>query len=104
MVELVDTHDLPAACLTAVRAGRLKIVMYYVYAIKSLKKKYVYIGISDDPNRRISQHNKGYNRTTKPYTPFGVIVIEKFDSREAARKREKFLKSGIGREYLKKLD
>ncbi|EKD49236.1 MAG: hypothetical protein ACD_63C00213G0006 [uncultured bacterium] len=75
--------------------------MYYVYALKSLKNVYIYVGISDNPRRRIEQHNKGYNKTTKSYRPFQIIMIEKYDSRIEARKREKYLKSGCGKEYLK---
>ena len=78
--------------------------MYYVYALKSLKKFYIYVGISDNPRRRINQHNKGYNKTTRAYKPFKVILIEKFCSRIEARKREKYLKSGSGKEFLKKIE
>ncbi|MCB0823881.1 MAG: GIY-YIG nuclease family protein [Bacteroidales bacterium] len=77
--------------------------MYYVYAIKSLNRNYIYVGISDNPDRRINQHNSGYERTTKPYRPFKTILIEMFVSRVEARKREKYLKSGAGKEFLKTL-
>ncbi len=75
--------------------------MYYVYAIKSFYRNYIYVGISDNPKRRIEQHNKGYNKTTKPYLPFNILLIEQFDNRKIARKREKYLKSGCGKEFLK---
>ena len=68
-----------------------------------MKKSYIYIGISDNPLRRIEQHNKGYNRTTKPYIPFKIILLEKYKNRKEARKREIYLKSGTGKEYLKNL-
>ncbi len=77
--------------------------MYYVYAIRSEKRPYIYVGISDEPKRRIEQHSKGYNRTTKPYAPFKILAIESFADRVEARKREKYLKSGAGKEYLKTL-
>ena len=77
--------------------------MYFVYAIKSTIRNYIYIGITNDLSRRINQHNKGYNKTTKPYRPFKLIYKEKLSDRKEARIREKFLKSGIGREFLKKL-
>jgi putative endonuclease len=75
--------------------------MYYVYVIKSFNRNYIYVGISDDPNRRINHHNSGYNRTTKPYLPFKTILIEEHQNRLEARKREKYLKSGFGKEFLK---
>jgi putative endonuclease len=77
--------------------------MYFVYAIKSEIRTYIYVGISDNPSRRIQQHNKGYEKTTKPYRPFKLILIEEFPDRTSARKREKYLKSGIGKEYLKSI-
>ena len=76
--------------------------MYYTYAIKSLKRNYIYIGITNDLDRRFKQHNKGYNRTTKPYKPFQIILTEKFKTRQEAREREKYLKSGCGKELIKK--
>lgn len=77
--------------------------MYYTYALKSLSRNYIYVGISDNYTRRINQHNSGKNKTTKPYLPFKTIFIEKFDSRMAARKKEKYLKSGSVKEFLKSL-
>ncbi len=77
--------------------------MYYVYAITSLSRNYTYIGLTNDPDRRFHQHNQGYNRTTKPYSPFKLILLESFPSREMAREREKHLKTGVGREFLKNI-
>ncbi len=75
--------------------------MYYLYIIKSIQRNYKYVGISDNPERRINQHNKGYNRTTKPYAPFETVLIEKFENRNLARTQEKYYKSGVGREKIK---
>ena len=77
--------------------------MYYVYAIKSLNRNYLYVGISRDVERRLKEHNRGYNRTTKPYKPFILLYSEQFETRKQAREREKYLKSGAGKEYLKSL-
>jgi putative endonuclease len=76
---------------------------YYVYAISSEKRKYIYVGISDNPNRRVEQHNNGKEKTTKPYLPFKTILVEKYNSRQEARNREKYLKSGIGKDFLRKI-
>jgi len=77
--------------------------MYFVYALKSLNRNYIYIGISDNLKRRIKQHNRGYNKTTNPYKPFYILLIEKYMTRPEARRREKYLKSGCGKEYLKSI-
>ena len=76
--------------------------MYYVYAIKSLTRNYIYVGLTNNIERRILQHNKGENRTTKAYMPFIMIYSEKFETRNDARTKERYLKSGIGKEFLKK--
>ncbi len=77
--------------------------MYFVYAIKSLIKQYVYVGLTNNPQRRISQHRQGKEQTTKPYRPFEIKLIETYNNRAEARKREKYLKSGVGKEWLKSL-
>ena len=76
-------------------------LMIFVYAISSLSRNYIYVGLTDNIERRFSEHNNGYNKTTKPYIPFKLIVSESFPTRIEARAREKYLKSGIGKEYLK---
>ncbi len=75
--------------------------MYYVYAIKSLERTYIYVGMTDNVERRLDQHNKGQNLSTKAYTPFKLIYVESHTTRIEAREREKYLKSGIGKEFLK---
>lgn len=77
--------------------------MYFTYVISSLNKKYIYVGISNNVNRRLNEHNIGYNKTTKPYRPFEIILIEEFKTRKEARTMEKYLKSGCGKEFLKTL-
>ena len=77
--------------------------MYYTYAIKSNKKNYIYVGLTNNPDRRISEHNSKKEKTTRSYAPFITILVEKYESRIEARKRETYLKSGIGKEYLKSL-
>jgi len=77
--------------------------MYFVYALKSEGFNYIYVGITDDLERRLSQHNKGYNKSTKPYLPFRLFYSEKFDTRPEARTREIFLKNASGKRYLRKI-
>ncbi len=77
--------------------------MFYVYAISSNSRKYIYVGITNNLDRRIDEHNKGYNKTTRAYRPFKLILAERFAFRSAAREREKYLKGGSGKEFLKKL-
>lgn len=79
--------------------------MYYVYVIKSEKDGNV--GFTENLERRISEHNSGKTKSTKGYIPWILVYKEIYTTREKARSREKFLKSGIGKtiikEYLKNL-
>jgi len=75
--------------------------MFYTYAIKSIKKNYIYVGLTNNINRRIKEHQMGFNKTTKPYLPFKIILQEQYSTRTEARQREKYLKSGCGKEFLK---
>jgi len=78
--------------------------MHYVYAISSLNRNYIYVGSIKILKARFERHNKGREKTTKPYLPFKLIFIEEVDGlRTEARKREKYWKSGIGKEKLKTL-
>jgi putative endonuclease len=77
--------------------------MFFVYAIRSKSHNYIYVGLSNNYERRLKEHNNGYERTTKPYCPFELILVEEFQTRLEARKREKYLKSGIGKAFLKSL-
>lgn len=77
--------------------------MFYIYAIKSLVRNYIYIWLTNNIKRRINEHNSGRNKTTKPYKPFELIYSAKFEKRTDAREKEKYLKSGSGKEFLKEL-
>ena len=76
---------------------------YFVYALKSQKYNRIYVGISKDPERRLKEHNKSDTKSTKYYKPWILIYKKSIGSRIEARKEEKRLKSGSGREFLKSL-
>ena len=75
--------------------------MFYVYVISSEKRKYIYVGLTNNVERRIGEHNQGKEKTTRPYAPFRTILVESHPTRIEARKREKYLKSGVGKEFLR---
>ena len=74
-----------------------------VYALKSIGRNYLYIGMTNDLVRRKMQHDSGRERTTRAYAPFQLLYAEEHNNRSDARKQEKYLKSGTGREWLKNL-
>jgi putative endonuclease len=49
--------------------------------------------MTNNLEKRIKEHNNGYEKTTKPYTPFKLIYKEELETRPEARIREKYFKS-----------
>ena len=76
--------------------------MYYTYIIQSKKTNKLYVGYSADLEIRIQQHNKGEVRATKNGKPWKLIYYEACLDKKDAVKREKQLKTGFGRAYLKR--
>ncbi|HBU28010.1 TPA: endonuclease [Candidatus Uhrbacteria bacterium] len=75
--------------------------MITVYALLSEFDGTLYIGMCKDLDRRLSEHNSGRNRSTKHKRPFRVILTETHPDFIVGRIREKWLKSGEGRRYIK---
>ena len=75
--------------------------MYYTYVITSLKTEKWYTGTTGDLRKRFNEHNKGKIFSTKSRGPFKIIYYEACISQKDAYAREKFLKSGMGKRYLK---
>jgi len=78
---------------------------YYAYILKSLKDGKCYTGITNDLIRRINQHQLGDEATPSTLNrgPFKLIHAEECENRLVARKREKYWKSGYGRELRERL-
>ena len=77
--------------------------MYFVYALKSEERNYIYVGLTENVTRRFEEHQTGKNKITKPYRPFKLIYSETFSTRPEARIKEIFLKTGMGKEFLRNL-
>ena len=78
--------------------------VFKVYAIKSINRNYIYVGQTSNIEDRLKRHNKGYEKTTRAYKPFRLIYTENCETRTIAREREKYFKSGVGKEFLKKVE
>ncbi|MBM3248279.1 MAG: GIY-YIG nuclease family protein [Candidatus Omnitrophica bacterium] len=76
--------------------------MFYVYQLYSQKDKGFYIGYTTNIEGRIKKHNNGEVISTKDRRPLLEIYREGYISEKDAKGREKFLKSGAGRRFLKK--
>ena len=83
--------------------GYNKLVMYYVYLLENENDKSWYIGFTTNIKERVDAHNQGKGgRTTKLKADWKLIYHEMYLDKMDAIGREKFLKSGSGRRYLKK--
>ena len=66
--------------------------MVYLYILKSKKDNNLYIGSTNNIERRISEHNNGLVTSTKSRKPFELIYFEGYKIEKDARLREKNLK------------
>jgi len=77
---------------------------FVVYILYSKKFQIHYVGYTSNLISRFKSHNelstKGF---TYKYRPWVVIHLEFFDSKNLAIKREKWFKSGAGRDYIKSI-
>ena len=73
----------------------------YILVSKQQPQRY-YIGLTDDLERRLKEHNKAKAGYTKRYAPWKVETHIIFSDKELAETFEKYLKSGSGNAFLKK--
>jgi len=75
----------------------------YVYVLKSKKDGSLYVGSTKNIRKRLQQHNRGHNSSTKAKLPWILVMTEEYDDKSLALKREKFLKSGKGKQVIRNL-
>ncbi len=75
--------------------------MYYVYVLLSKNDNLFYTGFTTNIERRVNEHNAGQQISTKHRGPFDIVYYEFCLIKEDAIAREKYLKSGMGKKYLK---
>ena len=68
--------------------------------MQSLKDDNLYIGLTSDFKRRVEEHKRGYNFSTKFRLPFKVIYFEGCLDQKDAKRRELYLKTTQGRRFL----
>ena len=77
--------------------------MFYIYCLQSEKiKEELYFGYTNNLKRRLVEHNKGQTQSNKRYLPWKLIYYEVCLSEVDAKRREKYLKTSIGRRMFKK--
>jgi len=75
--------------------------MFYTYILYSLKDRKLYTGFTQDLKKRIDEHSNGYNFSTRHRRPFKLIYYEASEFGEDCEAREKYLKTGPGKRFLK---
>jgi len=75
--------------------------MFFTYILKSKKDKKMYTGYTNDLRKRFNQHNSSEVYSTKNRGPFNLIYYEACLNEQDAKSREKYLKTGMGKRYLK---
>jgi len=75
--------------------------MFYTYVLRSKRDKKLYTGFTDDLRRRLVKHNKGLVLATKDRLPVELVYYEACLDKYKALKREKYFKTGFGRNFLK---
>jgi putative endonuclease len=73
---------------------------YYVYVLQNKTKNYIYIGYTENLQKRFAHHNSNRARATKPYQPLELIHYEAYRNKKDAKRRELYLKTNRGRTTL----
>jgi putative endonuclease len=74
---------------------------FYTYVLKSEKTGTFYTGATSNLKKRLEEHNKGKVYYTRNKTPVKLIYCEACLNKEDAYRRERYLKTGMGKRYLK---
>ena len=76
-------------------------IMFYTYVLLSETDDNLYIGFTDDLQRRLEEHQQGAVESTAHRRPLRLIYYEACLNPKDAIKREKYFKTGFGRGFLK---
>ena len=102
MLRQPDSLAVLAAGIALQAGNGIRIMFFYTYVLISQKDGKLYIGWTTDMDNRLKMHNNGEVGSTKSRRPLDLIYFEACRSRVNAIAREKQLKTGFGRAYLKR--
>lgn len=75
--------------------------MWYTYVLKSKQDSNFYTGCSNNLIRRLKQHNLGEVSSTRKRRPLTLVYYEVGSDKTDAFQRERYLKTGMGKKYIK---
>ncbi len=76
--------------------------MYVVYVIRSIEGL-IYTGSTEDFQKRLFQHNNKLAGWTKRGNNWKPFILEYYHTLSEARKRERWFKTGCGRDYIRNI-
>lgn len=76
--------------------------MWYVYVLRSQKDNNLYVGFTNDIERRLMEHKTGKNVSTAKRLPVYLETYIAVPNKKQALKLESYLKTGSGVSILKK--
>ena len=76
--------------------------MHFVYSLESDDQKHWYVGLTDDLDRRMAEHNSGKSSHTSKFGRWKLKTYTAFQDRNRAETFERYLKSHSGRAFTKK--
>ncbi len=78
--------------------------MFFVYVLYSPSANKFYVGYTSSLESSLLSHNLlGTKDWTKRYRPWDLVYTETYETKSSALKREKELKTGVGREWIRKM-
>ncbi len=78
--------------------------MFFVYVLGSRKTGRRYVGSCKALEDRLRRHNAGHSKATRHGIPWTLLHSESFATRSEAEKKERYYKTGRGRDELGGLD
>ena len=76
---------------------------YTVYILYSQSRDKYYIGYTQNPTERLTEHNAGATASTRSGIPWIIVYKEEFVVKTAAIKRENAIKKMKSRKYIERL-
>jgi putative endonuclease len=77
--------------------------MFTTYVLRSKTTGRFYTGSTADLTRRLHEHNSDISASTKHRGPWELVHREDFTTLSGAVRRERYLKTGKGRDELKRI-
>lgn len=79
----------------------MAVSFHYVYVLESAQTGNWYTGCTSDLRKRFAEHNDGKSFHTKDRGPYRLIYYEASLNKNDAFARERYLKSGMGKRYVR---